>query len=98
SKHNYKFAPSKTSHCDVLEIYLVAYRNKEGRSCSPLLEMALAISHLLLRFWGYAPAGVGGDFAVCGRRPKGSALWTSASCAQLDQLMSAASPPKGFVR
>ncbi|MBD5146553.1 MAG: hypothetical protein HDT21_11695 [Ruminococcus sp.] len=36
----------------------------------------------------------GEDFAVCGRRPKGSALWTSASWAQLDQLMSAASPPK----
>ncbi|MDE5577803.1 MAG: hypothetical protein K2J11_10490 [Oscillospiraceae bacterium] len=28
----------------------------------------------------------GGDFALCGARPKGSALWTSASCAQLDQL------------
>ncbi|MDE5577852.1 MAG: hypothetical protein K2J11_10745 [Oscillospiraceae bacterium] len=26
------------------------------------------------------------DFAACGRRPKGSALWTSASWAQLDQL------------
>ncbi|MBD5144818.1 MAG: hypothetical protein HDT21_02725 [Ruminococcus sp.] len=36
----------------------------------------------------------GGDFAACGRRPKGSALWTSASWAQLDQLMSAASPPE----
>ncbi|MBD5145598.1 MAG: hypothetical protein HDT21_06795, partial [Ruminococcus sp.] len=34
------------------------------------------------------------DFAACGRRPKGSALWTSASWAQLDQLMSAATPPK----
>ncbi|MBD5146074.1 MAG: hypothetical protein HDT21_09275 [Ruminococcus sp.] len=36
----------------------------------------------------------GGNFALCGGRPKGSALWTSASWAQLDQLMSAASPPK----
>ncbi|MBD5146088.1 MAG: hypothetical protein HDT21_09345, partial [Ruminococcus sp.] len=36
----------------------------------------------------------GKDFALCGARPKGSALWTSASWAQLDQLMSAASPPK----
>ncbi|MBD5144332.1 MAG: hypothetical protein HDT21_00170 [Ruminococcus sp.] len=27
-----------------------------------------------------------GYFALCGARPKGSALWTSASCAQLDQL------------
>ncbi|MBD5139377.1 MAG: hypothetical protein HDT24_08730 [Ruminococcus sp.] len=36
----------------------------------------------------------GGDFALCGARPKGSALWTSASWAQLDQLLSAASPPK----
>ncbi|MBD5146784.1 MAG: hypothetical protein HDT21_12885, partial [Ruminococcus sp.] len=35
-----------------------------------------------------------GSFAACGRRPKGSALWTSASWAQLDQLMSAALPPK----
>ncbi|MBD5146067.1 MAG: hypothetical protein HDT21_09235 [Ruminococcus sp.] len=26
------------------------------------------------------------DFALCGARPKGSALWTSASWAQLDQL------------
>ncbi|MDE5578010.1 MAG: hypothetical protein K2J11_11560 [Oscillospiraceae bacterium] len=26
------------------------------------------------------------NFAACGRRPKGSALWTSASWAQLDQL------------
>ncbi|MBD5146904.1 MAG: hypothetical protein HDT21_13505, partial [Ruminococcus sp.] len=34
------------------------------------------------------------DFAACGRRPKGSALWTSASWAQLDQLLSAATPPK----
>ncbi|MDE5577974.1 MAG: hypothetical protein K2J11_11380, partial [Oscillospiraceae bacterium] len=61
-------------------------QTKEGRSCSPLLETALAVSHLLLRFGGYAPAGAGKDFAVCGRRPKGSALWTSASWAQLDQL------------
>ncbi|MBD5145957.1 MAG: hypothetical protein HDT21_08670 [Ruminococcus sp.] len=38
----------------------------------------------------------GGDFALCGARPKGAALWTSASWAQLDQLMSAASPPKKF--
>ncbi|MBD5145326.1 MAG: hypothetical protein HDT21_05355, partial [Ruminococcus sp.] len=38
-----------------------------------------------------------GSFAACGRRPKGSALWTSASWAQLDQLMSAASPPKGLL-
>ncbi|MDE5576415.1 MAG: hypothetical protein K2J11_03400 [Oscillospiraceae bacterium] len=44
------------------------------------------VSHLLLRFRGFAPAGAGGDFAVCGARPKGSALWTSASWAQLDQL------------
>ncbi|MBD5145966.1 MAG: hypothetical protein HDT21_08715 [Ruminococcus sp.] len=33
------------------------------------------------------------DFALCGARPKGSALWTSASWAQLDQLESAALPP-----
>ncbi|MBD5146746.1 MAG: hypothetical protein HDT21_12695 [Ruminococcus sp.] len=42
----------------------------------------------------------GGDFALLLKltfgqlRPKGSALWTSASCAQPDQLESAASPPK----
>ncbi|MBD5146557.1 MAG: hypothetical protein HDT21_11715 [Ruminococcus sp.] len=36
----------------------------------------------------------GRSFALCGARPKGSALWTSASWAQLDQLMSAATPPK----
>ncbi|MBD5146341.1 MAG: hypothetical protein HDT21_10620, partial [Ruminococcus sp.] len=40
-----------------------------------------------------APFRTKRDFAACGRRPKGSALWTSASWAQLDQLMSAASPP-----
>ena len=56
----YRFAPSKTSHCDVFEIYLVANRNKEGRSCSPLLValakrgFGVAVSHLLLRFGGYA--------------------------------------------
>ncbi|MBD5146195.1 MAG: hypothetical protein HDT21_09880, partial [Ruminococcus sp.] len=38
------------------------------------------------RFGRYAPAGARGDFALCGARPKGSALWTSASWAQLDQL------------
>ncbi|MDE5576056.1 MAG: hypothetical protein K2J11_01540 [Oscillospiraceae bacterium] len=59
SKHSYKFAPSKTSHCDVLEIYLAAHHYKEGRSCSPLLEMTVVISHLLLRFERYAPAGAG---------------------------------------
>ncbi|MBD5146651.1 MAG: hypothetical protein HDT21_12190 [Ruminococcus sp.] len=36
----------------------------------------------------------GRNFALCGARPKGSALWTSASWAQLDQLMSAALPPE----
>ncbi|MBD5144852.1 MAG: hypothetical protein HDT21_02900 [Ruminococcus sp.] len=35
----------------------------------------------------------GGDFAACGRRPKAPPL-DFASWAQLDQLMSAASPPK----
>ncbi|MDE6745269.1 MAG: hypothetical protein K2J72_01385, partial [Oscillospiraceae bacterium] len=37
------------------------------------------------------------DFAACGRRPKAPPL-DFASWAQLDQLMSAASPPKGFAR
>ncbi|MBD5147104.1 MAG: hypothetical protein HDT21_14560 [Ruminococcus sp.] len=41
-----------------------------------------------------SPFRTKGDFALCGARPKGSALWTSASWAQLDQLESAASPPK----
>ncbi|MBD5146844.1 MAG: hypothetical protein HDT21_13190, partial [Ruminococcus sp.] len=74
-----------------------AYRNKEGRSCSPLLET-------LSRFSPPAPfrrlcaCGRGeGSFALCGARPKGPALWTSASWAQLDQLESAASPPKDFL-
>ncbi|MBD5146638.1 MAG: hypothetical protein HDT21_12125, partial [Ruminococcus sp.] len=49
------------------------------------------------RFGRYAPAGARGDFALCGARPKGSALWTSASWAQLDQLMSAALPPKSLL-
>ncbi|MDE5576815.1 MAG: hypothetical protein K2J11_05470, partial [Oscillospiraceae bacterium] len=72
SKHSYKFAPSKTSHRDVLEICLAAHCNKEGRSCSPLLET-------LSRFSPPAPFGTKGDFALCGARPKGSALWTSAA-------------------
>ncbi|MDE5576338.1 MAG: hypothetical protein K2J11_02990, partial [Oscillospiraceae bacterium] len=61
-------------------------------SCSPLL-VALAkrgfgvvISHLLLRFVGMRLRAQEGDFALCGARPKGSALWTSASWDQLDQL------------
>ncbi|MBD5146427.1 MAG: hypothetical protein HDT21_11050, partial [Ruminococcus sp.] len=37
-----------------------------------------------------------GSFAACGRRPKAPPL-DFASWAQLDQLMSAASPPKRFV-
>ncbi|MDE5577820.1 MAG: hypothetical protein K2J11_10585 [Oscillospiraceae bacterium] len=49
----------KTVHRTVFKGYYAAYRNKEGRSCSPLLETALAVSHLLLRFGGYAPAGAG---------------------------------------
>ncbi|MBD5146783.1 MAG: hypothetical protein HDT21_12880, partial [Ruminococcus sp.] len=35
----------------------------------------------------------GGDFALCGARPKAPPL-DFASWAQLDQLMSAASPPE----
>ncbi|MDE5577493.1 MAG: hypothetical protein K2J11_08915, partial [Oscillospiraceae bacterium] len=38
-------------------------------------------------FRGNAPAGAGGDFAACGRRPKGSSPFGNlASWAQLDQL------------
>ncbi|MDE5991690.1 MAG: hypothetical protein K2G87_01430, partial [Oscillospiraceae bacterium] len=48
-------------------------RYKEGRSCSPLLEMALAISHLLLRFGGYAPAGARRGFRALRSATKGSA-------------------------
>ncbi|MBD5146184.1 MAG: hypothetical protein HDT21_09825 [Ruminococcus sp.] len=55
--------------------------------------MTVVIPHPFHRFERYAPAGAGKDFALCGARPKGSALWTSASWAQLDQLESAASPP-----
>ncbi|MDE6745651.1 MAG: hypothetical protein K2J72_03320, partial [Oscillospiraceae bacterium] len=66
-----------------MEICLAANRYKEGRSCSPLLEMTVVISHLLLRFGGYAPAGAGGDFALCGARPKAPPL-DFASWAQLD--------------
>ncbi|MBD5146180.1 MAG: hypothetical protein HDT21_09805 [Ruminococcus sp.] len=83
----------KTVHRTVFKGYCAVYCNKEGRSCPPLLETALAVSHLLLRFGGYAlcssrlsAEAQEGYFAVCGRRPKGSALWTSASWAQLDQL------------
>ncbi|MBD5146776.1 MAG: hypothetical protein HDT21_12845 [Ruminococcus sp.] len=49
--------------------------------------MTVVISHLLLRFGGYAPAGARGDFAPCGERPKGSSPFGNlASWAQLDQL------------
>ncbi|MBD5145597.1 MAG: hypothetical protein HDT21_06790 [Ruminococcus sp.] len=84
----------KTVHRTVFKSNLVAYRNKEGRSCSPLLETALAVSHLLLRFGRICACGRGeGSFALCGARPKAPPL-DFASWAQLDQLMSAASPPK----
>ncbi|MBD5146775.1 MAG: hypothetical protein HDT21_12840 [Ruminococcus sp.] len=43
-----------------------------------------------------APFWTKGDFAACGRRPKAPPL-DFASWAQLDQLMSAASPPKGLL-
>ncbi|MDE5992323.1 MAG: hypothetical protein K2G87_04660, partial [Oscillospiraceae bacterium] len=42
----------KTVHRTVFKGSFTAYRKKEGRSCSPLLETALAVSHLLLRFGG----------------------------------------------
>ncbi|MDE5577733.1 MAG: hypothetical protein K2J11_10135 [Oscillospiraceae bacterium] len=79
SKRNYGFVPSKTSHCDVLEVYFAAHRKKGERSCPLPLGMTVVIPHPFHRFGGYAPAGAGKDFAVCGRRPKGSALWTSAA-------------------
>ncbi|MDE5577420.1 MAG: hypothetical protein K2J11_08540, partial [Oscillospiraceae bacterium] len=68
----------KTVHRTVFKGHLVALHYKEGRSCSPLLEMTVVISHLLLRFGGMRLRARGGDFALCGARPKGSALWTSA--------------------
>ncbi|MDE5992350.1 MAG: hypothetical protein K2G87_04795 [Oscillospiraceae bacterium] len=61
----------KTVHRTVFKIYLYANRYKEGRSCSPLLEMAFAISHLLLRFGGYAPAGAGRGFRALRSATKG---------------------------
>ncbi|MBD5144376.1 MAG: hypothetical protein HDT21_00400, partial [Ruminococcus sp.] len=84
----------KTVHRTVFKGYCAAYCNKEGRSCSPLLETLSRFSPPA-PFRGICACGRGeGSFALCGARPKGSALWTSASWAQLDQLMSAASPPK----
>ncbi|MDE6746426.1 MAG: hypothetical protein K2J72_07290, partial [Oscillospiraceae bacterium] len=60
-----------------MEIYLAAYRYKEGRSCSPLLGM-LSHSSPPAPFW------TKGDFALCGARPKGSSPFGNlASCAQL---------------
>ncbi|MBD5146342.1 MAG: hypothetical protein HDT21_10625 [Ruminococcus sp.] len=79
-----------------MEIYFVSHRKKGERSC-PLPSKCYRISHPFHRFERYAPAGARGNFALCGARPKGSALWTSASWAQLDQLESAASPPKGLL-
>ena len=60
----------KTVHRTVFKIHFSANRQKEGRSCSPLLEMAVAISHLLPRFGRKGislPAG--SDQRLC--------LWTS---------------------
>ena len=50
SKHNYKFVPSQTSHCDVWEIYFVAYRKKGERSCPLPLGMTVVIPHPFHRF------------------------------------------------
>ncbi|MDE6746191.1 MAG: hypothetical protein K2J72_06085 [Oscillospiraceae bacterium] len=61
----------KTVHRTVFKIYFYANRNKEGRSCSPLLETALAVSHLLLRFGGYAPAGAGKGISRSAERDQG---------------------------
>ncbi|MBD5147095.1 MAG: hypothetical protein HDT21_14515 [Ruminococcus sp.] len=62
--------------------------------------MAVAIPHPFHRFERYALCSSrlsaearGGNFALCGARPKAPPL-DFASRAQLDQLMSAASPPK----
>ncbi|MDE6746190.1 MAG: hypothetical protein K2J72_06080 [Oscillospiraceae bacterium] len=76
-----------------MEIYLAAHRNKGERSCPLPLGMTVVIPHPFHRFERYAPAGARGDFALCGARPKAPPL-DFASWAQLDQLMSAASPPK----
>ncbi|MBD5146642.1 MAG: hypothetical protein HDT21_12145 [Ruminococcus sp.] len=48
------------------------------------------------RFSPPAPFGTKGDFALCGARPKAPPL-DFASWAQLDQLMSAASPPENLL-
>ncbi|MBD5145714.1 MAG: hypothetical protein HDT21_07420, partial [Ruminococcus sp.] len=80
----------------VFKGYYAAYCNKEGRSCSPLLAALakrgfdVAVSHLLLRFGrkGISPPAGGDQKAP----PLDFASW-----AQLDQLMSAASPPKDLL-
>ncbi|MDE5577168.1 MAG: hypothetical protein K2J11_07260, partial [Oscillospiraceae bacterium] len=50
AQYGQQFVPSKTSHCDVLEIYLAAYRQKGERSCPLPLGMALAIPHPFHRY------------------------------------------------
>ncbi|MBD5145954.1 MAG: hypothetical protein HDT21_08655 [Ruminococcus sp.] len=70
----------KTVRRTVFKGYYAVYCNKEGRSCSPLLEMAVAISHLLLRFMRICALlisafsrGAGREFRALRSATKGSA-------------------------
>ena len=66
--------PSKTSHCDVLDFLFVLYHTKGERSC-PLPLVVLAKRGFDVAFLTPFTVLNERDFAVCGRRPKGSALW-----------------------
>ncbi len=66
----------KTVHRTVFKIHFSANRQKEGRSCSPLLEMAVAISHLLPRF-GRKGISLPAQNGFHPFATRGSAPWTS---------------------
>ena len=53
---------------------------KRGGGLVRLPSKCFRISHPLLRF-----LNVKGDFAVCGQRPKGSALWKPATFEKVDE-------------
>ena len=65
-----------------------------SKRLSPFLTPFTVLNDMRSAHLGFQPRRGEGDFSVCGRRPKALPL-DFASWAQLDQLMSAASPPKG---
>ncbi|MDE6745610.1 MAG: hypothetical protein K2J72_03110, partial [Oscillospiraceae bacterium] len=75
----------KTVHWTVFKGYRAAQCNEGERSCPLPLGMTVVIPHPLHRFERMRLRARGGDFALCGARPKGSSPFGNlASWAQLD--------------